>query len=122
MAIGKKTGGRQKGSRNKATVVLEEELAAGGELPRDYMLRVMRDANVDERRRDEMAKAAAPYIHARITPQEAGQANATDEEIPLVERLKRYATAEAIENSAGKVVPMKVSDRPAPTGRSRAKA
>jgi hypothetical protein len=66
MAKGKKTGGRKKGSRNKATIALEQELAASGELPRDYMLRIMRDPNADDHRRDEMAKAVAPYVHPRF--------------------------------------------------------
>jgi hypothetical protein len=42
------------------------ELAASGELPRDYMLRIMRDPNADDHRRDEMAKAVASYIHPRV--------------------------------------------------------
>jgi hypothetical protein len=66
MAKGKKTGGRRKGTPNKATVIRQRELAAGGELPIDYMLRVMRDPNIDEGRRDEMARAGAPYIHPRL--------------------------------------------------------
>jgi hypothetical protein len=66
MAKGKKTGGRKKGSRNKATIALEQELAASGETPKDYMLRVMRDPKVDDHRRDEMAKAVAPYVHPRL--------------------------------------------------------
>ena len=41
MAKGFKTGGRQKGTRNKRTT--EIELRAKGELPLDYMLRIMRD-------------------------------------------------------------------------------
>jgi hypothetical protein len=42
---GKKTGGRQKGTPNKATsaAAIRAEIAASGELPLDYMLRVMRD-------------------------------------------------------------------------------
>jgi hypothetical protein len=32
---GERRGGRQKGSRNKATIVRERELAAAGELPID---------------------------------------------------------------------------------------
>jgi hypothetical protein len=66
MAKGKKTGGRKKGSRNKSTIVQEQELAASGELPRDYMLRIMRDPEADDHRRDEMAKAMAPYVHSRF--------------------------------------------------------
>jgi hypothetical protein len=45
-----------------------EAAAANGEMPLDYMLRVMRDPTAEAGRRDEMAKAAAPYLHARIQP------------------------------------------------------
>ena len=61
-----KSGGRKRGSRNKATLVREQELAAGGELPRDYMLRVMRDPEADDARRDAMAKAVAPFCHPHL--------------------------------------------------------
>jgi hypothetical protein len=61
-----KSGGRKRGSRNKATLIREQELAAGGELPVDYMLRVMRDPKAEDSRRDEMAKAAAPFVHHRL--------------------------------------------------------
>ena len=66
MAIGRKTGGRQKGSRNKKTIAQQEEIAATGETPLQYMIRIMRDPQVEHPRRDEMAKAAAPYVHARL--------------------------------------------------------
>ena len=66
MATGKKTGGRRKGTPNKKTVEMLAEIAATGELPLDYMLRVMRDPTADDDRRDDMAKAAAPYCHARL--------------------------------------------------------
>jgi hypothetical protein len=39
-----------------------------GELPLDYMLRTMRDPTASTKRRDEMARAAAPYLHARLAP------------------------------------------------------
>jgi hypothetical protein len=65
---GKKTGGRKRGSRNKRSVELEK--AAGGQLPLDYMLSVMRDVKADDARRDEMARAAAPYLHARRAPED----------------------------------------------------
>lgn len=61
-----KTGGREKGTPNKATLLRQAEIAASGEIPLDYMLRVMRDRTVDFSRRDEMARAAAPYVHARL--------------------------------------------------------
>lgn len=36
-----------------------------GELPVDYMLRVMRDPKATPSRRDIMAKSATPYVHAK---------------------------------------------------------
>ena len=61
-----KTGGRKKGSLNKRTLMIEH--ARSGSLPLDYMLKVMRDEKEDKLFRLEMAKAAAPYCHARLRP------------------------------------------------------
>lgn len=66
MALGVKTGGRQKGSRNKATAAKAAEIAASGLTPLDYMLKVMRDDTADASRRDWAAGAAAPYVHPRL--------------------------------------------------------
>jgi|SRR6476660_2114148 len=66
MAHGFKTGGRKKGSLNKVSSEMKVAIAASGETPLEYMLRVMRDATADTHRRDDMAKAAAPYIHPRL--------------------------------------------------------
>ena len=60
--------GRPKGSRNKRTRALIEAAEAGGETPLGYMLRVMRDPAASAKRRDDMAKAAAPYVHPRLAP------------------------------------------------------
>jgi hypothetical protein len=43
-----------------------EEIASTGETPLEYMLRVMRDPEAPEARRDAMAIAAAPYIHSKL--------------------------------------------------------
>lgn len=72
MATGRKTGGRQKNTPNKKTKELQEAVAASGITPLDYMLQVLRDENADEARRDDMARAAAPYIHARLSAVEVG--------------------------------------------------
>lgn len=65
--------GRKKGTPNKATV--EKRLADAEKLlavavlneePIDYMLRVMRDPTADLGRRDQMARAAAPYRHPQL--------------------------------------------------------
>jgi hypothetical protein len=67
MARGRKTGGRQKGTRNRATAEARAAAEATGTLPLDYMLSVMRDANADTKRRDAMAMAAAPYLHPKLS-------------------------------------------------------
>ena len=67
--------GRPKGSRNKLTRALLEAVQVGGELPLDYMLRVMRDPKAHARRRDEMAKAAAPYLHSKLASIEPAGGN-----------------------------------------------
>jgi hypothetical protein len=65
---GKREGaGRKAGVPNKASIARQEKAAATGETPIDYMLRVMRDPTNDHGRRDEMAKAAAPYVHPKLS-------------------------------------------------------
>jgi len=70
MARGRKTGGRRKGSRNRATEEARAAAKSTGVLPLDYMLTVMRDASADVKRRDAMATAAAPYLHSKLCPAE----------------------------------------------------
>lgn len=60
--------GRKKGGRNKLTQEAVERAASSGILPLDYLLQVMRDAGADEARRIDAAKAAAPYVHAKLQP------------------------------------------------------
>lgn len=62
---GIRLGGRQKGTPNKATAAKAAAVAASGLTPLDYMLMVMRDEQAPPERRDEMAKAAAPYVHPK---------------------------------------------------------
>lgn len=66
MPVGRKTGGRKKGTPNKATARREKEIAKGGDTPLDYMLKVMRNPKAHPQRRDDMAKAAAPYVHPKL--------------------------------------------------------
>jgi hypothetical protein len=67
MALGRKTGGRQRGARNRATADARAAAEATGILPLDYMLSVMRDCTADAKRRDVMAISAAPYLHPKIS-------------------------------------------------------
>lgn len=67
--------GRPKGSKNGAvqSETIRAEARAAGMTPLEYMLAVMNDANADEARRDRMAQAAAPYVHARAEASEGGK-------------------------------------------------
>ena len=58
--------GRPIGAVAKAKQQAVKAAVAGGETPLDYMLRVMRNKKADQRRRDAMAVAAAPYVHPRL--------------------------------------------------------
>src|SRR3990167_9011964 len=68
-AKGNKASGRTRKSR-EGKPSLPPEVAAGAAAenltPLDYMLKVMNDATIkDDVRRDRMAVAAAPFVHAR---------------------------------------------------------
>ena len=82
MARGRKTGGRQKGSRNRATEEARAAARATGVLPLDYMLSVMRDPDAVQKRREAMAMAAAPYLHSKLSAIEAKLSPAVAEPSP----------------------------------------
>ena len=63
--------GRKAGAVTTKTREIADAVAASGETPLDYMLRVMRDFGADTPRRDDMAKAAAPYVHAKLASVDA---------------------------------------------------
>jgi hypothetical protein len=56
--------------------------AETGILPLYYMLFVMRDPAADHKRRDAMAMAAAPYLHARLSTIDATLSPAAAEPSP----------------------------------------
>jgi hypothetical protein len=58
--------GRKKGAATKRTQEIVERANAEGETPLEYMLRIMRTSD-DDKRKDAMATAAAPYVHPRLT-------------------------------------------------------
>lgn len=64
--------------------------------PLDYMLKVMRDDEADQKRRDEMAKIAASYVHQKPSERAGAKGgrgvtidltNATDEQLAILESL-----------------------------------
>ena len=66
MAKGRKTGGRQKGTRNRRTQALMVAVADSGITPLDYMLSVLRVQSASKEDRQWAAQHAAPYVHARL--------------------------------------------------------
>lgn len=48
------------------TAQARKKALEAGISPLDYMLKVMRNTNADPKRRDDMAKAAAPFVHAKL--------------------------------------------------------
>jgi hypothetical protein len=75
---GKRPGaGRKKGVPNKRTAELQAQVEESGETPLAFMLRIMRTepGEIEDERvmqsilemRFEAAKAAAPYVHARLS-------------------------------------------------------
>lgn len=62
--------GRKKGAASKSNEEARRKAAESGETPLEYMLRVMRDETAETSRRDDMAKAAAPYQHAKLSSTE----------------------------------------------------
>lgn len=58
--------GRKRGVGNKSSEDIRRKAAETGETPLEYMLRIMRDEKTETTRRDDMAKAAAPYVHAKL--------------------------------------------------------
>jgi hypothetical protein len=87
--------GRKRGQSTKLSEGERKAVAAAGETPLQYMIRVMRDSGTTDARRDEMAKAAAPFMHARLasieqtTPPLDGSGN----QVSALERARRLAFA-----------------------------
>jgi len=122
--MGIKTGrprGRPKGAKNKRTAKREAALQAAAEqigaaIPEPfqgdahaYLMLIYKDPAQETAVRIDAAKAALPYEKPRLAPVEPQRAS--DDHIPLVERLKAYAREEAIEGSGGNVVELKTGER-----------
>ena len=72
MAVGGKRpgAGRPPGARNKRTIEQVEAIAATGMTPLEYLTSVYQDTAADPAKRIDAAKAAAPYVHARLNSTE----------------------------------------------------
>lgn len=58
--------GRPAGQQNRRTIEQTEEIEASGLTPLEYLTQIYRDPLIDESRRIDAAKAAAPYVHAKL--------------------------------------------------------
>lgn len=73
--MGTRGGYRPNAGRKKGSVASHRKLAGeatarsvgDGITPLEYLLNVMRDETADTKRRDDAAKAAAPFLHARLS-------------------------------------------------------
>ena len=61
-----KSGGRKRGTPNRATAAKAKAIAESGLTPLDYMISIMRNESLEEDKRLDAAKAAAPYVHPRL--------------------------------------------------------
>lgn len=94
---GKRPGsGRRKSALNKMTALAKRKALESGITPLEYMLNVMRNDRADTKRRDDMAKAAAPFVHSRAiehTGRDGGPIStldltkATDEQLAALETV-----------------------------------
>lgn len=63
--------GRKPGTTTKLNQAAREKALASGVSPLDYMLTLLRNEDLSQSDRFEAAKAAAPYVHARLASVEA---------------------------------------------------
>jgi len=115
-----KTGGRKKGTKNKRMsmpdVVHEAVVQAVilAETPLEFMLAAMRDVNQPMPFRAEMAKAAAPYVHAKLASTEISVANKLPEDTRPVEQQWHDLVRRMISAGAISVVPDDLIPEPQP--------
>ena len=65
---------------SKTNAQLRQAAFDGGISPLEYMLRVMRDETASDRRRIQMARAAAAYLHPKLGSENPAESS----EIPFV--------------------------------------
>src|SRR5262245_37741221 len=79
----KKTGGRQKGTRNKSTLAREKALAdlvVDAKDPLSFFSSIMRDETAPFEKREAAADRLLPFYHPKLSSIEARQGGATHEQ------------------------------------------
>jgi hypothetical protein len=97
----RKGAGRKPGAATKVNQAAREHALATGISPLDYMLGLLRDPDLPRADRFEAAKAAAPYVHARLAAIEhsgtiagRGATDVTDDELANIAAGSSEGTAE----------------------------
>ena len=103
-----KTGGRKKGTSNRATAAREAAIRESGLSPLDFMLSIMRNEANDIALRFDAAKVAAPYVHPRLASIDPDNRNPKPREISSEDDGHgtidfRRATLEAIDAAFAEV-------------------
>lgn len=87
---GKREGaGRKPGSSTRMNEEARRQAAEGGLMPLDYMLSILRDEDMPPDARMDAAKAAAPYVHAKLASVE----HKGEDGGPLQIIVKRFSIA-----------------------------
>ena len=87
--------GRKVGSTTKKTRAIADRALAEGLTPLEFMLSVLRDEQADKAQRFEAAKAAAPYVHPRLSNVEAKVDASVEASLTLVELVAPGHASEA---------------------------
>lgn len=99
----RKGAGRKPGAATQLNKAAREKVLASGTNPLDFMLAIMRGEDIPRADRFEAAKAAAPYVHARLAAVEhSGQNGAknasevTDDELANIAAGRQEAAKELL--------------------------
>ncbi len=87
--------GRKPGSVSRIDAEARQRAVAGGMMPLDYLLSIMRDENEGKRERIDAAKAAAPYCHARLASTEISGPSGDPVQVQTTNKLDISSLSEA---------------------------
>jgi|AraplaL_Cvi_mTSA_1032052.scaffolds.fasta_scaffold00230_61 hypothetical protein len=92
--------GRKAGSANKASAAREKAVRESGETPLDYLLSVMRSKATPEAMRLDAAKAAAPYVHPKLSSVElkGDPENPVEQRVTVVDEKQVAAAVAKVES------------------------
>jgi len=80
--------GRKPGAATKFNEEARAKAAEGGIMPLEYMLAVLRDADNQREVRMDAAKAAAPYVHARL--ESVKHSGSSESPVEIVTRVEHH--------------------------------